>query len=118
MAVPGSVEILRDRLFWVSLRSRPSDTADAHFFCVDDTFVYWNFFLDFGPYNLGQLYRFCQIMSDKLHDPRFTGARFPPHTPHSPAPSPHATRQRPAPPRSPGSAPPRPLTVGGKGRGR
>lgn len=28
--------------------------------------MYWNFFLDFGPLNLGQLARFCQKLNDKL----------------------------------------------------
>ncbi|KAL3816244.1 hypothetical protein ACHAXA_002190 [Cyclostephanos tholiformis] len=36
---------------------------------MDDELVYWNFFLDFGPLNLGQLYRFCERMNDKLSNP-------------------------------------------------
>jgi hypothetical protein len=57
-----------DRLYYVSLRSVPRDRPNAHFFSIDDDLVYWNFFLDFGPLNLGQLYRFCQLLSSKLHD--------------------------------------------------
>ena len=30
---------------------------------------YWNFFLDFGPLNLGQTYRFCEALHAKLADP-------------------------------------------------
>jgi cell division cycle 14 len=37
-----------------------------HFFNIDNELVYWNFFLDFGPLNLGQLTRFCQKLNDKL----------------------------------------------------
>jgi Dual specificity protein phosphatase, N-terminal half len=37
-----------------------------HFFCIDNELVYWNFFLDFGPLNLGQLFRFCKKLNDKL----------------------------------------------------
>jgi cell division cycle 14 len=37
-----------------------------HFFCVDNELVYWNFFLDFGPLNTGQLVRFCRKLHDKL----------------------------------------------------
>jgi cell division cycle 14 len=37
-----------------------------HFFCIDNELVYWNFFLDFGPLNLGQLTRFCKKVNDKL----------------------------------------------------
>ena len=28
--------------------------------------MYWNFFLDFGPLNLGQLVRFCNKLNDKM----------------------------------------------------
>ena len=38
-------------------------------FSIDDTLVYWNFFLDFGPLNLGQLYRFCTMLNGKLQSP-------------------------------------------------
>ena len=31
--------------------------------------MYWNFFLDFGPLNLGQLYRFCALLNGKLQNP-------------------------------------------------
>jgi hypothetical protein len=35
--------------------------------------VYWNFFLDFGPLNLGQLYRFSQKLNAALANPRLQG---------------------------------------------
>jgi cell division cycle 14 len=35
---------------------------------VDDELVYWNFFLDFGPLNLGQLYRFTCHLNQLLAD--------------------------------------------------
>lgn len=63
-----AVEFIRDRLYYVTLRAVPRERPGAHFFCIDDELVYWNFFLDFGPLNLGQTYRFCQILSHKLHD--------------------------------------------------
>ena len=44
----------------------------VHFFSIDQELVYWNFFLDFGPLNLGQLYRFCQKLNMKLQDPRLS----------------------------------------------
>jgi len=31
--------------------------------------VYWNFFLDFGPLNLGQTYRFCELLNRLLAAP-------------------------------------------------
>lgn len=43
-----------------------------HYFSIDNELVYWNFFLDFGPLNLGQLYRFCSKLNSKLSDPRLS----------------------------------------------
>jgi cell division cycle 14 len=42
--------------------------TNIHYFTIDDKLLYWNFFLDFGPYNLGQLYRYAQTLTDKLTD--------------------------------------------------
>lgn len=68
----GVIEIF-PRLFYAALRNHPSTSAsrkssDDHvvYFTIDNEFVYWNFFLDFGPFNLGQLYRFCTLMNSKL----------------------------------------------------
>ena len=59
-----------DRLYYVPLRSLPKETSTAHFFNIDSDLVYWNFFLDFGPLNLGQLYRFCSLLNGKLQGER------------------------------------------------
>ena len=44
----------------------PKEKRQIHFFNIDQELVYWNFFLDFGPLNLGQLTRFCHKLNDKL----------------------------------------------------
>jgi cell division cycle 14 len=46
--------------------STKKDKKQIHFFNIDNELVYWNFFLDFGPLNLGQLYRFSMKLNDKL----------------------------------------------------
>lgn len=68
----NSVEILPGRLYYVALSAVPSpaQSTQKHFFSIDNELVYWNFFLDFGPLNLGQLYRFCVIVNTKLSDSR------------------------------------------------
>jgi hypothetical protein len=53
----------------------PRNSSKAHFFCTDNELVYWNFFLDFGPLNLGQLYRFCQRLNALLSDKRMAHKR-------------------------------------------
>lgn len=39
-----------------------------YYFQMDTELLYWNFFLDFGPLNLGQLYRFCTKLNTLLRD--------------------------------------------------
>eukprot|EP00002_Diphylleia_rotans_P016774 TRINITY_DN3258_c0_g1_i1.p1 TRINITY_DN3258_c0_g1~~TRINITY_DN3258_c0_g1_i1.p1 ORF type:complete len:415 (+),score=44.40 TRINITY_DN3258_c0_g1_i1:119-1363(+) len=65
-----ATEVLKDRLYFVSLRSIPKDTEKVTFFSVDNELVYLHFFNDFGPLNMGQLYRFCMILKTKLEDAR------------------------------------------------
>lgn len=101
----SAVEIMNNRLYYTALKSKPrcdgstpvcivSTTGKCHvltrrrihMFSIDSQLVYWNFFLDFGPLNLGQLYRFCEKLNSKLQDSRlkskaicfysnFTGAK-------------------------------------------
>ena len=53
-----------------SNKGRIGSKQRVHYFSIDSELVYWNFFLDFGPLNLGQLYRFCENLNSKLNDPR------------------------------------------------
>lgn len=96
-ALSGAVEIIQGRLYYNAFEKDPkafgSDVWNhtflanhsqgrdddqgqslvkrkVHFFSIDTELVYWNFYLDFGPLNLGQLYRFCQKLNMKLHDTR------------------------------------------------
>jgi cell division cycle 14 len=52
----------------ILLRNRHNQKVPVHCFCVDEELVYWNFFLDFGPLNLGQLYRFTIQLHQLLQD--------------------------------------------------
>ena len=60
-------EFLEDRLYFATLRSKPRNTSSCHYFCVDDEFVYENFYTDFGPLNLAMLYRYCLKVNKKLN---------------------------------------------------
>ncbi|KAL3905439.1 MAG: hypothetical protein SGARI_004461 [Bacillariaceae sp.] len=75
----GSVEIIPDRLYYCALKAPPSShkillrnrqnkKVPTILFNIDDELVYWNFFLDFGPLNLGQLYRFTCHLNQLLAD--------------------------------------------------
>uniref|UniRef100_A0A7S2A3B9 protein-tyrosine-phosphatase n=2 Tax=Ditylum brightwellii TaxID=49249 RepID=A0A7S2A3B9_9STRA len=79
-SLQSAVEILQDRLYYIALGpdARPDSSKrvvykdgstqkrQIHYFNIDNELVYWNFFLDFGPLNLGQLYRFCAKLNQKL----------------------------------------------------
>eukprot|EP00941_MAST-03F_sp_MAST-3F-sp1_P002506 g2506.t1 len=73
----GAAEFIKDRLYYIALRSAPNvNQAHYHFFSIDRDLVYWNFFLDFGPLGLAQTYRFCQILRQKLENPKLKGKKI------------------------------------------
>lgn len=70
---------LQDRLYYCALKSPPAShkillrnrqnkKVPTILFNIDEELVYWNFFLDFGPLNLGQLYRFTCHLNQLLAD--------------------------------------------------
>eukprot|EP01038_Epipyxis_sp_PR26KG_P009586 gene9586-12910_t len=65
----NAIAIIPGKLFYVALSSPPPlSQLQRHFFSIDNELVYWNFYLDFGPLNLGHLYRFCCILNHKMND--------------------------------------------------
>ena len=84
----GAVEIIPNRLYYAPLKffppeynvdnnvnanstTPPPSSKKIHYFSIDTTLIYWNFFLDFGPLNLGQLYRFSSLLNHKLSSPEY-----------------------------------------------
>ncbi|XP_048395122.1 dual specificity protein phosphatase CDC14AB isoform X2 [Stegostoma tigrinum] len=59
-------EFSKDRLYFATLRNKPKSTVNTHYFCIDEELVYENFYADFGPLNLAQLYRYCCKLNKKL----------------------------------------------------
>ncbi|XP_063392629.1 tyrosine-protein phosphatase cdc-14-like [Cydia fagiglandana] len=61
-------EYIKNILYFAILRqdrgikSRP----DIHYFSIDKELVYENYFSDFGPVNLGCVYKYCKLLSEKL----------------------------------------------------
>ncbi|XP_063076286.1 cell division cycle 14Aa [Engraulis encrasicolus] len=62
----GAREIIKDRLYFATLRSKPKSTPNTHYFTTDDEYIYENFYADFGPLNLAMVYRFCCKLNKKL----------------------------------------------------
>mmetsp|Transcript_17487 Transcript_17487/g.25851 ORF Transcript_17487/g.25851 Transcript_17487/m.25851 type:complete len:502 (-) Transcript_17487:154-1659(-) len=70
----SAVEIQENRLYYAAYKKGPPNVGQEltrngkplYFFSIDSELLYWNFFLDFGPLNLGQLYRFCRRLDNLL----------------------------------------------------
>jgi len=76
--VLNACEIVRDEIYVLPLR-RPdalrnfSLVNESVLFSVDDELVYEPFFADFGPLNLGQLYRYCERLNTLRNELAATG---------------------------------------------
>ncbi|KAJ3415103.1 Dual specificity protein phosphatase cdc14a [Chytridiales sp. JEL 0842] len=69
-------EFIKDKLYFTSLSQPPAPHSNIHFFSVDSTLVYINFFADFGPNNLAHVIRFCDLMKAKMQDPVLSGKKI------------------------------------------
>lgn len=74
------IEILSDKLYWVSDKQPPKDQTNAFFFNIDNDLVYEPFFADFGPLDLGKTYRFVIELEKLLQDPQYATSKFFHHT--------------------------------------
>ncbi|XP_037644696.1 dual specificity protein phosphatase CDC14AB-like [Sebastes umbrosus] len=59
-------EFIKDRLYFATLPVKPKNTANTHYFSMDEEFIYESFYADFGPHNLAMLYRYCCKINKKL----------------------------------------------------
>jgi hypothetical protein len=81
-ALHGACEILPGKLYFATLRTDPQQTNAFHFFSVDGELNYEPFFADFGPLSLGCLYRFCNILNEKLKHPDLASKKIVFYTSH------------------------------------
>ena len=63
------VEIIENRLYWISGPRPPTSHTDAYFFSVDSELVYDPFNNDFGPLNLAMVHKFVRELVRLLADP-------------------------------------------------
>ncbi|XP_028032845.1 tyrosine-protein phosphatase CDC14-like [Bombyx mandarina] len=63
-----TAEYVKNVLYFVIVRNGKilRETSDAHYFCIDDELVYENYYSDFGPLNLGCVYKYCKLLNEKL----------------------------------------------------
>lgn len=65
----NTIEFLKGRVYLGAYDYTPEDTDEIVFFTVEDSIFYNSFHLDFGPMNIGHLYRFAVIFHEILNDP-------------------------------------------------
>lgn len=61
-------EYIKNALYFATVRQGKTlkNTVDTHYFCIDNDLVYENYYSDFGPLNLGCVYKYCRILNEKL----------------------------------------------------
>jgi cell division cycle 14 len=86
----NTVEIISNRLYWISDRFPPSSKSSLHYFSIDSVsftqhLVYRPYASDFGPLDLGKIYRFCAELNSMLSNPRFSNTTLYHYTSLNPA---------------------------------
>eukprot|EP00932_Pfiesteria_piscicida_P020596 SRR837773.7396.p3 GENE.SRR837773.7396~~SRR837773.7396.p3 ORF type:complete len:137 (-),score=19.82 SRR837773.7396:32-442(-) len=79
-----AVEIIPDRLYWVTLHAAPRNSAKTIYFSVDHEMVYEPFLADFGPLKLSWFHIYCKRLEAKLADPAFGDKRLVHYCQHDP----------------------------------
>ncbi|OQR86232.1 dual specificity protein phosphatase [Achlya hypogyna] len=75
MDLMDAVEFVPGTVYYTTLRdgAAPRSTPTRLFFSIDRQLLYANFYLDFGPLNLGQTFQFCEILNHELTKAKTTG---------------------------------------------
>lgn len=62
------IEIIKDRLYFATLNhlKKPRSSTAVHYFSTDEEYVYARFFEDFGPLCLSAVYRYRNLVNNKL----------------------------------------------------
>lgn len=61
-------EYIKNVLYFATVRQGKTlkNTVDTHYFSIDNELVYENYYSDFGPLNLGCVYKYCRILNEKI----------------------------------------------------
>ncbi|GLD93372.1 hypothetical protein PINS_up001964 [Pythium insidiosum] len=72
------IEFMHDEVFYTTRSTPPAahEKDRVVFYCIDDKLTYHNFFLDFGPHNLGCTFQFCLVMNKMLASARLEHKRI------------------------------------------
>lgn len=64
----GEHEIRKDSLYFCILENSPVPSDGKKYFTVDESVHYYPFCHDFGPFNMGVLYKFCVCLKEMMSD--------------------------------------------------
>jgi len=70
------IEIVKDKLYWVSDSKPPQNYKNAFFFNIDNDLTYFPFNKDFGPLNLAMVHRFARELARLLKDNNYKSNRI------------------------------------------
>ncbi|RHY35519.1 hypothetical protein DYB32_000043 [Aphanomyces invadans] len=73
-AAPVLIEFVPNKLYYTSVSALPKSTEDMLYFSIDNQLIYWNYCLDFGPLNIGHVFRFHDIVQDAFAQAARVGA--------------------------------------------
>lgn len=69
------IEIIQDKLYWISDYKPPQNYKNAFFFNIDDDLTYMPFNKDFGPLNLAMVHRYARELARLLRDKNYADNR-------------------------------------------
>jgi len=61
-----AIEFIPGKLYYIALATQPKPADKITFFSIDNELIYWNYCLDFGPLNIGHVFRFADILKQRL----------------------------------------------------
>lgn len=60
------IEIIKNRLYWISSEKPPRATNNSLYFCIDEAIKYEPFFSDYGPVHLAHTIRYVSELKKLL----------------------------------------------------
>jgi len=70
------VEVIPDRLYWISDIRTPRGQERHLYFCIDNVLKYVPFYSDFGPLNLGMTHRYIIELKRVLKAKEYEGKKI------------------------------------------
>jgi len=75
---PYIQEFIKDKLYltWTNKPITVSARSSIHYFTIDDKLRYISFFADFGPLNIAQVVKFCELLNSKFKSEDLKNKKF------------------------------------------